>query len=97
MPRRKDISSDLIEATVAAHLTEKGHEAISKLFGVHRSTERKIIHKWKTFKTADKSSQELMSQQVSFNVRFASAPREVCEECKSYISDAAGVRLQGKW
>ena len=30
MPRRKDISNDLREATVAAHQCSKGHEAIPK-------------------------------------------------------------------
>ena len=50
-PRRKDISNDLREATVAAHQSGKGYKAISKLFGVHHSTERKIIHRWKTFKS----------------------------------------------
>jgi len=30
----------------------KVYEAISKLFGVHHSIERKINHKWKSFKTA---------------------------------------------
>ena len=40
------------EAIVAAHQPGKGYKAISKLFGIHHSTERNIIHKWKTFKTA---------------------------------------------
>jgi len=48
MPRRKDISNDLREATVAARQSGKGYEVISKLSGVHHSTERK----WKTFRTA---------------------------------------------
>jgi len=52
MPKRKDTSSDLREATAAAHKSPKGYKAISKLFGVHHSTVRNIIHKWKTFKTA---------------------------------------------
>ena len=40
MPKRKDISSDLREAVVAAHQSGKGCKAISKLFGVHHSTEK---------------------------------------------------------
>ena len=52
MPRRKDISNNLREETVAAHQSGKGYKTISKLFGVHHSAERKIIHKWKIFKTA---------------------------------------------
>ena len=52
MPRRKDISNDPREAIVAAHQSGKGYKAISKLFRVHHSTERKIIHKWKTIRTA---------------------------------------------
>ncbi|MEE6522209.1 hypothetical protein FKM82_020645 [Ascaphus truei] len=51
MPRRKDISNDLREAIVAAHQSGKGYKAISKQFKVHHSTGRKIIQKWKTFKT----------------------------------------------
>jgi len=43
MPRRKDISNDLREATVAAHQSGKGYKAISRLSGIHHSTERKII------------------------------------------------------
>jgi len=39
MPKKKDINNDLREASVAAHLSGKGYEAISKLFGVHHSTE----------------------------------------------------------
>jgi len=49
---RKDISNDLREAIVAAHQSGKGYKAISKLPGVRHSTEKKIIHKWKTFRTA---------------------------------------------
>ena len=52
MPRRKDISNDLREAIVAAHQFGKGYKDISKFFGVHHSTEIKIIHKWETFNTA---------------------------------------------
>ncbi|XP_053577468.1 uncharacterized protein LOC128666737 isoform X3 [Bombina bombina] len=51
MPRRKDICNDLREAIVAAHQSGKGYKAISKQFKVHHSTVRKIIYKWKTFKT----------------------------------------------
>ncbi|MEE6521276.1 hypothetical protein FKM82_019399 [Ascaphus truei] len=53
MPRRKNISNDLREAIVAAHQSEKGYKAISKQFKVYHSTVRKIIQKWKTFKTID--------------------------------------------
>jgi len=52
MPKRNDISNDLREAIVTAHQTGKGYKVISKLFGVHHSTTRKIIHKLRTFKTA---------------------------------------------
>ena len=50
-PRKKDISNDLREAIGAAHQSGKGYKVISKLFGVHKSTARKIIHKQRTFKT----------------------------------------------
>jgi len=45
MPRRKEVRNYLREAIVAAHQSGKGYKAISKLFGVHPFTERKIIHK----------------------------------------------------
>jgi len=51
MPRRKYTSNDLGEAIVAAHQSGKGDKAISKLFGIHNSTVKKICRKWKTFKT----------------------------------------------
>uniref|UniRef100_A0A3Q2WVS9 Sleeping Beauty transposase HTH domain-containing protein n=1 Tax=Haplochromis burtoni TaxID=8153 RepID=A0A3Q2WVS9_HAPBU len=44
---------DFREATVAAHQTGKGYKVYSTQFEVHHSTVRKIIHKWKTFKTSD--------------------------------------------
>ena len=49
-PRRKHISRDHRESIVAAHQSRKGYKAISKPFNLHRTTLRKIIHKWKTFK-----------------------------------------------
>jgi len=50
MSRKNDISNNLREAIVAAHQSGKGYKAI--LVGVHHSTERKIIHKWKRLKAA---------------------------------------------
>uniref|UniRef100_A0A3Q4I1B2 Uncharacterized protein n=1 Tax=Neolamprologus brichardi TaxID=32507 RepID=A0A3Q4I1B2_NEOBR len=38
--------------TLAAHQPGKGYKAISRQFEVHHSTVKKIIHMWKTFKTA---------------------------------------------
>ena len=51
MLRRKDISNNFREATVAAPQPGKGYKAISKQFGVHHSTVSEIAYKWKTFKT----------------------------------------------
>jgi len=50
--RRKDTSNDLRETIVATFQSGKGYKAFSKLFRVHHSTIRKIIHSWKSFKTA---------------------------------------------
>ena len=44
MPRRKDISSNVREAIIAAHQSGKGYKTISKQLGVHHSTVRMIIH-----------------------------------------------------
>ena len=73
MPRRKDISNDLREA---AHLSGKGYKAISKLFGVHHFTAKKIIHMWKTFKI------------FPGVVVPASSPQG--QKPKNYISDSTG-------
>uniref|UniRef100_A0A4W6CXH4 Sleeping Beauty transposase HTH domain-containing protein n=1 Tax=Lates calcarifer TaxID=8187 RepID=A0A4W6CXH4_LATCA len=51
MPRRKDISNEVREATVAVHQSWRDYQAIFKQFKVHHFTVRQIIHKWKTFKT----------------------------------------------
>ena len=80
MPRRNDISDDLREAIVAAHQSGKGYKVISQLFGVHHSTERKIIHKWKTFKTV--TSLPRSGRRSKFTPSSDKKP-------KSYISDSA--------
>ena len=49
MPRRKDRSSDPRGATAAVHKSGK--------FGVHHFTTRKLIYKWKTFKTVVNNDQ----------------------------------------
>uniref|UniRef100_A0A3Q4HHB0 HTH psq-type domain-containing protein n=1 Tax=Neolamprologus brichardi TaxID=32507 RepID=A0A3Q4HHB0_NEOBR len=41
-----------LPAIVTAHQSRKGYKVISKQFKVHHSTLRKIVHKWKTFKSA---------------------------------------------
>ena len=51
MPRRKDISNNLREATVASQQSERGYKVICKQSGVHHSTATEIIDKWKTFRT----------------------------------------------
>ena len=73
MPRRKDISIDLRETIVAAHQSEKGYEAISKLFGVPHSTAREIIHKRKTFQTLNFSFR-LNAQKKMLNIPRATSP-----------------------
>ena len=51
MPSRKSISSGLRVETVAAHQFKRGYKIISQQFGVQHSTDRKIIHNLKVFKT----------------------------------------------
>jgi len=80
MPRRKDISNDLSAAIVGAHQSGKGYKAIFKLCGVHHSTERKVIHKWKRLKAA---------VNLPRSGKPASSPQG--EKPKSYISDSPGL------
>ena len=66
MLMRKDISNDLREAIVAAHQSGKGYMVISKQF--HYCTERKIFHKWKTFKTVDIPASSSHGQTIQVSV-----------------------------
>ncbi|XP_068111821.1 uncharacterized protein [Hyperolius riggenbachi] len=49
--RSKEISEDLRQKVVEAHKSGKGYKSISKELGLHRSTVRQIIYKWKKFST----------------------------------------------
>lgn len=62
------------EKVVADHQSGKGYKAISRQSEVHLSTGRAIIHKWKTFETAE-SSQNLISKQSDPKVRPCNAHR----------------------
>jgi len=89
MPRRKDISSDLTEAFDVAHQSGIGYEVIYKQSGVHHSTMRNIILKWKTFWIVV-SLFRRTSQQVHAKVRLYNVQRNY-EKPKSYISDSTGL------
>ena len=62
MPRRKDISNDIKEATVAALQYGNGNKAMSKQFGT-------IILQWENIQDSCQYSQEWTSQQVYLKVR----------------------------
>ena len=84
MPRRKGISNDLRETGVAAHQSGEGYKTICKHFGVHHSTMRKIIHKWKTFKIV--SSLLRSGHHNNFTPRPECTPLEKLQNTeKSYI------------
>ncbi|KAM9313300.1 uncharacterized protein PAF06_011291 [Gastrophryne carolinensis] len=51
MPRSKEISEDVKRRVIEAHKDGNGYKKISKDLGIHRSTVRQIIYKWKTFST----------------------------------------------
>lgn len=51
MPRTKELSEELRKRIVDAHEAGKGYKIISKEFGLHRSTVRQIVYKWRIFKT----------------------------------------------
>lgn len=51
MPRSKELPEDVKEKIIFYHTSGKGYKAISKIMGLHRSTVRTIISKWKTHGT----------------------------------------------
>lgn len=51
MPRSKEIPEDVKEKIIFYYKSGKGYNAISKIMGLHRSTVRTIISKWKTLGT----------------------------------------------
>lgn len=51
MPRTKELSGELRKRIVDAHEAGKGYKIISKEYGLHRSTVRQIVYKWRIFKT----------------------------------------------
>ena len=51
MPRTKEIPEDLRKKVVDAYQSGKGYKAISKALGLHRTTVRAILSKWRKFGT----------------------------------------------
>ncbi len=47
----KETSEDLRKRVAVAHQAGKGYKVISKKFGLHKSTVRLIVYKWRKFKT----------------------------------------------
>lgn len=53
MPRSKETPEDVRMSVVNAHQSGEGYKTIAKRFGIHRSTVRQIVYKWKKFKTTE--------------------------------------------
>ncbi len=51
MSRTKEITEDLGKRVDVAHQARKGYKTISKELGLHKSTVRQIVYKWRKFKT----------------------------------------------
>lgn len=47
MPRKKEISEDIKSRVVELHKSGKGYKLISKTLGIHQSTVRQILYKWR--------------------------------------------------
>uniref|UniRef100_A0A3B4GK03 Sleeping Beauty transposase HTH domain-containing protein n=1 Tax=Pundamilia nyererei TaxID=303518 RepID=A0A3B4GK03_9CICH len=62
----RNISKNLRETAVAAHQSGEGYKTISSQPELHHCTVRKIIHKWKTFKSA----LSVVGSEVTKNVRI---------------------------
>ncbi len=51
MSLTKEITEDLGKRVDVAHQARKGYKTISKEFGLHKSTVRQTVYKWRKFKT----------------------------------------------
>ncbi|MBN3278438.1 KPRB protein, partial [Polyodon spathula] len=51
MSRSKEVSEDLRKTVIDAHQSRKGYKTICKDLGLHQSTVRQIVYKWRKFKT----------------------------------------------
>ena len=74
MAKRKDISSDLREAIVAAHQSVKGYKVIYKSFSLLCFFEKDYLHV-ENIQDSCQFSQEWLSQHVNLEVRLCNAPR----------------------
>ncbi len=51
MSQTKEITEDLGKRVDVARQARKGYKTMSKEFGLHKSTVRQIVYKWREFKT----------------------------------------------
>ncbi|CAH2321100.1 ankyrin repeat domain 49 isoform X1 [Pelobates cultripes] len=85
MPRSKEISEHLRNAVIAAHQSKKGYKTIAKTLGLHLSTVRAIVYKWRRFNTtatlprsgrpakmSQKAIQQILINEVTNNHRVSS-------------------------
>ena len=68
----------------------EGYKVISKDFGVHHSTERKIIHKWKTLKTVANVPRSGRPSKFTSRSDRCNAQRN-CKKPSIYVLDSTGL------
>ncbi|KAI3356616.1 hypothetical protein L3Q82_017824 [Scortum barcoo] len=68
MVRSKELSEALRKKIVAAYESGKGFKKISKEFDISHSTIRKIVYKWRTFKTTVHHAQQDLGQLTNHRI-----------------------------
>ncbi len=94
MTRTKEILEDLRNSVVVTHQAGKGHKTISKEFGLHKSTVRHIVYKWRKFKTTVTLPKNGSPTKITPKARrlivcqVAKEPRVTSKQLKAFLTVA---------
>ncbi len=90
MSRTKEITEDLRKRVDVAHQARKGYKTISKEFGLHKSTVRQTMYKWRTFKTTvtfpEKWSTNKDHSKAECVCEVAKVPRVTSKQLKAILT-----------
>ncbi len=91
MSRTKEITEDLRKRVDVAHQARKGYKTISKEFGLHKSTVRQIVYKWRNSRHCYLPEKWLTNKDHSKAERVivceaAKVPRVTSKQLKAFLT-----------